>query len=123
MSAWLCSDRHVATIANALITYKIVKDDPQWVSQQLYNENVKSLVARYGDEEKKNKRTVELTIPAPTNFAQLTMAVSSYRYQTCEHKGWKTSKVKKWTDQLLQQLAFELASRDTDGKSDNGWSL
>lgn len=120
MSAYLCSDRHLAYLIRAAAQTNSPAGDcfsyyhdgkrrtvyaepsPNGMSfaefgQMLRDENVRSLQARYGD------RAAELVggfttythqiYPDPSKFSavQVAKALACYAYQTCEHGAWTAS--------------------------------
>jgi hypothetical protein len=121
MSAWLCSDNHVAVLALA------IKDnvsgyrgaDTQTVAQMLHDENIASLAARYGADERKSRREVSGSIPAqyfqlhPLAIVKL---IHCYQYQACEHAGWKESEACKATEAAERVIVSRLVEKECGDK-------
>lgn len=107
MSAWLCSDKHIFELAK----YYAEKCQPYSgnkisfadAAQLLYDENCKSLAARYGDE------ATPIFIPTnyvPTidNIFVLAKQVDCYSYQSCEHDEWEASRAYKMCETIKYYL-------------------
>jgi hypothetical protein len=101
MSAWLCSRRHVATLARYAIYYRVCgaqEKTPQEVAAVLWSANVRSLVARYGDniEEKqllgcepKDWTAMEILNAPQIEPVVLLKQCKCFDYQSCEANEWK----------------------------------
>ena len=118
MSAFMCSDAHISALVNAAVEYEIGLPvnaaDPDAQFRMLVTENVKSLEARYG------KPAALEDAPGPHRFTRgpalpalyVMKLAQSYRYQSCEHDGWETSKAKRWIANLISGLIYELPGYD-----------
>ena len=89
MSAYVCSKRHIQTIAEAYS--EKFSDSTLRVLNILYKENIKSVNYRYDQSTKlTNFRKVD-TIK-PVSKMQLFKLIECLNYQSCEHDGWESSK-------------------------------
>lgn len=110
MSAWLCSQHHIAAVASALVD---LGHDPAVAGEALLRENERSLRYAYDDRaEGYFNEDGELTAPfswgGPVReggVAWLLCVVDCYAYQACEHPAWETSEAKRLVDAILAQIA------------------
>jgi hypothetical protein len=99
MSAWVCSENHINTIAVYLASREIEVEwhgrpfkcieQPENVANILYHENVASVNYRYNEQaqEPAAKHTYALAmIPDPVPMYKL---IGCYTYQSSEHPGWE----------------------------------
>jgi hypothetical protein len=106
MSAFLCSSTHVSRIVNAAKQAGVpMLDDetPEVMFDLLVAENRRSLLARYGDDDRDVPMTYEPTATAADPVAVVKL-LHSYSYQSCEHDGWDTCAVREWIDGLELRL-------------------
>jgi hypothetical protein len=130
----MCSEVHLSTLVSAAIYYEhgrlqapYIRDagapdlsDEEHTFQVLVAENVKSLVARYGDKElaeggmadTKGYRYTPTALSAVTNGAWILRLISSYAYQSCEHDGWENSFAKEWVEGLKEAVITKLPGYD-----------
>jgi hypothetical protein len=117
-SAWLVSKAHIDLLVQAryddegevshyVDTWREQNDNE--VGQALWDENMKSLVARYGDRAsemfKFPKTKYHFTKPhGAMDPMAILKQVHAYAYQACEHDGWGASKAKKYCDELEKEL-------------------
>jgi hypothetical protein len=120
-SAWLVSKAHIdllvaarkGLLANGEVGNQVetwMNKDDNFVGQQLWDENMKSLSERYGADRapemfKFPKTKYRFTKP---HEAMDPMAVIKqvhvYAYQACEHDGWESSQAKRYCDELEKTL-------------------
>jgi hypothetical protein len=107
----MCTDAHISALVNATREYRI--DLPRGYSPEewfavLVAENVLSLTSRYGKRDAPKKTTHRYT-PGPALPAiHVIKLAQSYDYQSCEHDGWETSEAKRWIDNLIAGLVYQL---------------
>ena len=117
MSAWLCNDEHIYEIAHYFVAncqkWSSRPKTFQEVSEVLHAENVKSLVARYDDEE--DSIVVDNGyVPVVTNIFHLAKLVDSYEYQSCEHDEFEASLAKEICDAVRSGLLSNHADYEAD---------
>jgi len=107
MSAWLCSDEHILEMASYYVEHcqKYSGDETtlKQAAEILYNENLESLAARYGDDYPPIK-VPSAYEPIVENIFHMAKMVGCYEYQSCEHEGWKTSEAKEMCATILYFL-------------------
>ena len=119
MSAFLCSDAHISALVNAAVEHEIggsgfAPGEAAELFALLVCENAESLWARYG------ARAVVMFDLGPHRYApgpalpalHVIKLAQSYRYQSCEHDGWETSKAKRWIANLISGLIYKLPGYD-----------
>jgi hypothetical protein len=119
MSAFMCSDAHISALVNAAVEYEIggagfTSEEPAELFAELVCENAESLRARYG------ARAALMFDSGPHRFIpgsalpalHVMKLAQSYRYQSCEHDGWGTSKAKRWIANLISGLIYRLPGYD-----------
>jgi hypothetical protein len=93
------------------------------VGQMLWDENIKSICARYPDcvghpdrmpgplnETFRYERHIHL--PMSIDPVQVIKACNCYEYQSCEHEGWTTSEAKTFIDALRRKAINALPGYD-----------
>jgi hypothetical protein len=124
MSAWLVSKKHIdalvyarslcrsdfgGTLADGLLPD--VSDDD--LGRLLWRENMRSLAARYRDRpDAALLASYSYAEPGPLPVVALIKASHCYEYQSCEHPGWKTSKARRFSRELVLSLAHKLPGYD-----------
>jgi hypothetical protein len=138
MSAFMCTDEHIAILAEyacarpmlASLVSPIVsqayhanrderRTDAEIVGAALYIENEKSVRARYpsdsgnmvsawGYVHRMALRARALAVPA----VAIIKATECYRYQACEHDGWEGSAVEQLTAAIISDAIGELPGYD-----------
>lgn len=98
MSAWVCSENHINTLATFLAAREItVKwhdsefaciDQPENVATILMAENVASVNYRYNEDDPVLKHTYTMAAPLP-ELVVIHKLFRCYEYQACEHPGWE----------------------------------
>ena len=112
MSAFICSEKHIATVATEWAK-RHPEADTQALADELMAENVASVNARYGDVYVAEPvRLAKAVIVTPV---QLTGLVRCLRYQSCEHPEWKGSASAILLDRFLEELPEQI--------SDGTWSI
>ena len=143
MSAFVLSTDHIDLLVTALVRYDVrasVKggigapanidlSDPHAVGRLLLEENVKSVLARYGDGVEADEQAdyaadifsyhyERVVLSTSTLGAEpavaLLLAVSCYVYQACEHGGWETSRARMLMEHLEATLMEGLPGMDID---------
>lgn len=115
MSAYICDNEHINSLAWFLKFDLECPESFEALARMLHAENVASVNARYRAQEEPL-----LVIQIPKNLLQVEVSewvgsFSCYRYQACEHKGWKESKAYEYTTKALVTLAKKLAQSDCWG--------
>lgn len=92
MSAWMVSDLQFSAVINKMVEFDIILEkDIVKIGQMLVDENIKSLVSRYGKgEQKENEHSYTHTNLIVTDEQAFKFS-HCIRYQSCEHDTWKTS--------------------------------
>jgi len=100
VSAWIVSASHIDVLVHGLIRKALVDDQtPSELGQELWEENHKSIRARYGDEAPTPK--YEYVAPdVDISDDNLGVAAGCYIYQSCEHAGWESSRANRLVSQL-----------------------
>lgn len=134
MSAYLCSNKHISAIVRSAIPgsghntfsfywkrpgddrearYEMKRDE---LGKMLFDENIRSLKARYGDEEESSGfKMEEVERPDAINGLKL---CNGYAYQSCESDDWMQTKA------FAALLAIkEKLIRELPGYDDAEWSL
>jgi hypothetical protein len=127
----MCSALHVSAIVNVanwpkvgarLLTSGDWPTDQDATFQKLCDENVRSLVARYGElhqDADEGMSWIPARRPLPDrSIIEALKLIDCYRYQSCEHEGWEGSEAEKWTRGLYTRLVSLLP-----GWNDAPWSL
>jgi hypothetical protein len=136
MSAWQCSPEHIFALAKAWVHFRSkyehepLLDDVKAYARKLAVENVKSLKYRYPNDSWDPVETDHLIKPEIfvwSNSGALPgqktedivkavvttlKLINCYNYQSCEHPGWKTSRVKQDMDGLYRHVAETLPGYD-----------
>lgn len=94
MSAWIVSNGHIDVLVNALAAYGLLEGDPRAVGQDLWEENYRSVNARYGRSDETPAYVLHTT-EATLHPAAVLKAISCYDYQSCEHYEWDDSAARK----------------------------
>jgi len=107
MSAWMCSDKHLSALANAMA--KAVPEgmgqSAEYYFDMLVKQNKVSLNARYGDSSDMYPANNKFLRSA--KFSSKVAAVKNchcYAYQACEDGGWDDSEAKACVDALEAML-------------------
>lgn len=135
MSAWIVHRRHIDFLVTCLLASDGLVDvrglgGPDALGQELWQECHDSVNYRYREQTECPDYTYSrLTLPdlgTREGLSYATRAVSSYRYQSCEHPAWESSRAYAWTDALHSALESALEARGgrfTSNRAINGWSV
>lgn len=118
MSAWFVSKRHIdilVTYAQERVKHDPLVETPDKLGAALWEENARSLDARYGERPDVPEYTWEKVVASP---GQVAKALSSYDYQTCEHDAWQAGTP---IYDLTRAMAFGLLL-DVKGADEAEWS-
>lgn len=91
------------------IVFRFSREHAGWIKAVLHHENIKSLVARYGDDPNDLKfqmhpyRRIDMDA-SENGYKTFFGAVRCYEYQACEHAGWRTSLAKALTDAIKEKM-------------------
>jgi hypothetical protein len=121
MSAFLVTERHVMTLANAVSKHcserrSLTQGEVEHVANTLWAENNKSVNYRY----KRRNKTPVLTGDYPMgdkDYMQLTQLYKlarCYGYQSCEHPTYEKSKAYKIIKDLESALAYKIVSESRE---------
>lgn len=104
MSAFMVSKQHIDHMVAAAIKQNLIEPaDADETGRMLWNENLKSLKARYpgdGDGERpgpvdfRDRHVTEYVFTSPgidLTPGGVAKTVGCYSYQSCEHRGWEAS--------------------------------
>ena len=123
MSAFICSDRHIATIAIAF-TRLIGGDDAQALADELLAENIRSVNHRYREStpvEPCDLSDHEADTRTPPELIALCECLG---YQSCEHPQWESSNAKQLLDLITAQFRATAAARGYSRAGEAGvWSI
>lgn len=96
------------------------REDEVLTGQMLWDENRRSINARYPDTVENMKdapgpvgedyifKYEDVFLRGAVEAVQVIKSVKCYQYQACEHEGWKESEAKKFADSLLQTAIRKL---------------
>lgn len=105
MSAFLQTDYHIATLAYWIERYCGTAYSAEQIGQILLDENVRSLVARYGEGDAKQAHTIDMgKIYYDANPDELIKMARGYAYQACESDDWKTTEAHGLIESLQEHL-------------------
>ena len=90
MSAFVCSEKHIATVAYAYCLLTNSMNDIQEVANKLYDWNVDSFNYRYNEDEKYENCCID-HIEKGLSTVGIKKIVTCLEYQSCEHPTWKRS--------------------------------
>lgn len=143
MSAYLVNEEHIAEIAKAwrelkqeygynLYTKRMIKGN---VVRELTKQNLKSLNARYGEneltgkeEEKYIAKAKELSLGyAKVDMFDLYKMVQCYMYQSCEHEEWRETDAYFICESIKEVIATRIVDaaqekKQREGKKAINWS-
>lgn len=105
MSAWIVHENHI----NAMVWFAIDNDligneTPDKFGQMLWDENYKSVNARYNEKDKAPKFEYHPPVKVPASPEAYAAIFGCYDYQTCEHDGYKKSRAFKFVDWARKML-------------------
>jgi hypothetical protein len=146
MSAFICSDKHIAVIVEAYahhindqisIDKKTLvrldtREGKQHLGNLLKNENIRSVNYRYGERTKLNTYSHgdgSLTDIYGTRFANAVEAcklIDSLSYQSCERDDWEFSKAKRILDRMYAEFGSKIIRETHETKKAYdiaNWSL
>lgn len=116
MSAFVCSARHVAEVAKAIVELTGAKGGPQLIAFALARENIASVCYRYADDKESNyaefhgQCVTESYAPREvTDPVAVLHLAHCLDYQSCEHDGWGKSTAKR----MLDDLCFKIDPTDS----------
>lgn len=114
MSAYLCSEKHLSTLAFELVRRHVVDQGvhttEKSVFQSLVKTNLDSLKARYSDTEEEQELSLTYTYKPEKGLTpiQVYKLAECYAYQSCEHNGWEDSQEKMWMEALKDSIIYNL---------------
>ena len=125
MSAWIVSKEHIDVLVKARSVYArsywVATFDPDETGRMLWRENLRSLKARYPEDEDGERpgpidfadEDVDLYVYTDPGFVptlgEIFMAISCYEYQTCESDGWRQTEAAKWCRDLTAAVTSSLS--------------
>lgn len=123
MSAYICSDKHIATIAIAY-TRLIGGDDAQALADELLAENIRSVNYRYREDtpvEPCDLSEHEADTRTPPELVALCECLD---YQSCEHPEWETSNAHQLLELITAQFRAAGAVRGfSRARAAGVWSI
>ena len=110
MSAWIASDKHIASIVVAVVR----EEERQKWADEIKKQNIRSVNYRYNEHTKITSCDLSeaITIP-PKDVVKLTMSLD---YQSCERPDWKKTKAYA----MLREIVFSASHELAEG---GAWSL
>jgi hypothetical protein len=129
MSAWVCSELHINTLATYLAareievewqggTFKCI-EQPANVASILMTENVKSVNYRYDENDMPSMTYALAHIPDPIPMYKL---IGCYTYQACEHPGWEQSLAKLLCDAGEHHIEAQLGKTQDQIQKTRDWN-
>jgi hypothetical protein len=113
MSAWIVSEKLISLLVNEASKAQTINgEDPSALGQMLWEENHKSINARYTSRVEVCPR---FTFKRPaTSYGPLAVIkqIDCYEYQSCEHDGWKDSKARRFCRDLKSRLISNMPEYD-----------
>jgi len=105
MSAFICSDKQIATVVSTL-EYK-TDDERQKIADLIKKANIRSVNYRYGERTKITPCYMNEADPAlaADKFAVITLC-QSIDYQCCECRDWDGSPAFGWLHYIASQVAW-----------------
>ena len=106
MSAFLCSETHLSTLAFELACRDLADNDndvrvtERDILKSLLRTNLDSLKARYPDSDDSDDLGYKFNPEKGLPPIQVYKLAACYEYQSCEHEGWESSQEKKWMESL-----------------------
>ena len=113
MSAWVASDRHIASIVAAYVIPK----DQQMVADLLKQANLKSVNFRYKERTKFTPVNMSLAVDLSTK--DVLSLCHSLDHQSCEHETWFDSRAHNYLHWIASCAGWDLQTEGTTGK----WSI
>lgn len=113
MSAFLCSPKHISTLARYAVDNDLTDLTLRQVVDTLHSTNIDSLNSRYASREHFERS--ELADTDSVSSVQIIKAARCYRYQSCEHDGWKHSLAHDLILRIIAHAACEMALPGYDG--------
>jgi len=115
MSAFICSDKHIATVADHVFTDG---DDAQRFADKLKRENIRSVNHRYS--ERTRFVPVDMTRSAKDEYTPTDVCwlLACLDYQSCEHPDYDSTLITLAQDLLIARGA----NHDRDGNP-SVWSI
>ena len=126
MSAWMVCDKQISVVINKAIELGIIeKKDAQRIGQTIVNNNVKSLVSRYGNRELNNKHKFQHhdIIDLSLSLVQAHKYARSINYQCCEYRTWKNSSSYKFLKTLSEVIESKFTMTCEELEDTITWSL
>ena len=140
MSAFLCSDSHISAVADCIVRYlpknQVLHytsgEDGEMsvaVAKKLFDANIESLIARYGDEEEYKKCVFKYrVVERKFNTPQMINMVRCLNYQSCEVDDWVSTDTYKLFEDLkvnLRACATHLNDKQFENwcKDEDLWEL
>lgn len=123
MSAFLCEDKIISTIASVLagqdhILAMLGCDNQEQVGVMLYGANLYSVLYRYPDSTEEEWRGEDSTYEfkhcdvedLSTNAIQIIKTIQCFMYQACESDTWGKSKIKVACEAMIGLCAYDYYS-------------
>jgi hypothetical protein len=128
MSAWIVSKKHIDYMVTAVIQAELSDKSPDELGRMLWRECLLSVACRYPNDEDGDR-------PGPVGFRDsdvltytwqetpvltggaLRTTLACYRYQSCEHPGWKESE----SCALVEKLIDPVRDVPMDDETPWGW--
>lgn len=103
MSAWIASDKHIASIVIATMP----EERRQEVADELKKQNIRSVNYRYNERTKITP--CDLSEGVAVHAKDIVRLAHSLDYQSCERPDWKKSKAYRYIREITFNADFDLA--------------
>jgi hypothetical protein len=107
MSAWFVTEKHINVIVTAAIALDVIDEGlAQETGRELWGENAKSLIFRYGTDSKLADAVGDYQFkPEPTeDLIFIYKQVRCFNYQACEDPGYETSPSSALVEKLCARI-------------------
>ena len=108
MSAWIASDKHIASVVCAIYP----ENQRQAVADEIKKQNIRSVNYRYNEHTK--IKPCDLTQAIPLRMKDVCSLAKSLEYQSCERPDWEKTKA------YLYLLKIVFSAADIEGGE---WSI
>lgn len=103
MSAWIASDKHVASVVIATIPEEL----RQTYADEIKKQNIRSVNYRYNERTK--IEPCDLSQGVPVTGEDVVRLSHSLDYQSCERPDWHKTKAYRYLREIVFKVSFDLA--------------
>jgi hypothetical protein len=113
MSAWIVSQELISLLVNEASKAQTINGvDPSELGQMLWEENHRSINARYSSRLEVCPKYEFKRPSTPYSPLAVIKQIDCYSYQSNEHDGWKESKAHRFCEELKDRLISSLPEYD-----------